>query len=395
MDNRRKLVFLSLLTAGLGGLAGLALVELGMRVLGIEYLRPDYAVFDADRGWRHPPGLDFRWREEGDSWVRTNGEGYRDADRRREKDAGTFRIAVLGDSMTAAFEVDVRKSFPAVLEDGLNAKEGARRAEVLNFGVRAYGTLQEWMTFNKHAKAYSPDVVLLAFFSNDLAENSKELGGDPDFPYLVERGGEWAVEKDFSRSRYRAKSESRRVALKEWLRSRCRVYQLLSHLKLMLTHPEHFVRVTGKLSPDKPLEAALGVTAGRAAAARGPDPGEARAWAVTERILRMLKRDVEAGGAELAVLFVPDPGQAFPDARARREYSERLGTRSPDRIERELGRACARLGIRFLSYTRAFQSAADANKRCHHGFSNSVLCGGHLNVAGHRLLGELLSADIY
>jgi lysophospholipase L1-like esterase len=97
---------------------------------------------------------------------RGNALGFRDRDHAIDKKPGTYRILVLGDSIAAGLKVnDDRLIFPAVLEARLQAR--GVPAEVMNFAVSGYNTLQEVETLKHKGLDYRPDLVLLAYCLND------------------------------------------------------------------------------------------------------------------------------------------------------------------------------------------------------------------------------------
>lgn len=113
--------------------------------------------------------------------VQTNSCGMRERELPLVKPAGTFRIAVIGDSFTFGWGVTEQEAFPRQLEEILNSlissaqrKEtrapGAaiQRVEVLNFGVPGYSPFQEVTTFEEKALPYQPDAVILFFIENDF-----------------------------------------------------------------------------------------------------------------------------------------------------------------------------------------------------------------------------------
>lgn len=62
-------------------------------------------------GHRAAPGAAGWWRHEGEAFVRINRDGLRDRDHALTKPAGTFRIAVLGDSYAEARSVALESTF--------------------------------------------------------------------------------------------------------------------------------------------------------------------------------------------------------------------------------------------------------------------------------------------
>jgi hypothetical protein len=111
-----------------------------------------------------------------------NSLGLKDKERRIEKDKDTFRIIVLGDSITFhGYYVDY-------LEVLLNEKRPvAKRFEVWNCGVPAYGVFQEKEYLFRRGLKFNPDLVIVGFCLNDFGatpfivrEKDKWMGYFPD-----------------------------------------------------------------------------------------------------------------------------------------------------------------------------------------------------------------------
>jgi hypothetical protein len=96
-----------------------------------------------------------------------NSQGLRDNEYSRRKEPGTFRIVGVGDSSLFGWGVPIEDSGLKVLERRLNEKSGARKFEVINFGVPGYNTAMESETFVRRCLEYAPDLVLLNFNTND------------------------------------------------------------------------------------------------------------------------------------------------------------------------------------------------------------------------------------
>lgn len=99
--------------------------------------------------------------------VKTNSLGFRDLERKVEKDANTVRISLLGDSMVAARQVNFEETAGQLLEkmlnNGLTPKTG-KKYEVLNFGVGAFGLGQQLLTYATYARNFKPDFVISYIF---------------------------------------------------------------------------------------------------------------------------------------------------------------------------------------------------------------------------------------
>src|SRR5262249_36956349 len=142
---------------------------------------------------------------EGAGFVRVNSAGFRGPEWNVAKPPNTYRIAVVGDSFTEAPHVAYEQTFGAVAQRALSECPVLRgkRAQVMNFGIDGYATAQELVTLRRHVWQYSPDLVVLAFFSgNDLRNNSVALEGDKCRPFYVYDGDRLVLGGPFERSRW-------------------------------------------------------------------------------------------------------------------------------------------------------------------------------------------------
>jgi lysophospholipase L1-like esterase len=97
--------------------------------------------------------------------FRTNSKGLRDREFPYEREPGTFRILMLGDSLTVGWGVRVEDTFSKRIESMYRERRVA--AEVINTGVGNYNTVQEVEYFLTEGYRYRPDIVILNFFPND------------------------------------------------------------------------------------------------------------------------------------------------------------------------------------------------------------------------------------
>jgi lysophospholipase L1-like esterase len=162
-------------TVGLAGVVGASLLFLApviRRAVFPVYVRaPAYKVtgqiflYDRLLGWRNIPGRESTTFGQP---LTINSRGLRGPEYPFAKPAGTRRILVLGDSYTWGYGVADKELFTMLLEEKLVAD--GRAFEVLNCGVSGWGTDQEYLFFREEGIRYSPDVVVLTFFFNDLSE---------------------------------------------------------------------------------------------------------------------------------------------------------------------------------------------------------------------------------
>lgn len=110
--------------------------------------------------------------------VKTNKLGFMGDNFTEAKAPGTLRVVLLGDSFTAANQVDHENSFPFLLNKKLNdylatVTSTYNKIEVINFGVGGMGTADEMKYYSTYAQKFNPDIVILCFFmGSDITDNS-------------------------------------------------------------------------------------------------------------------------------------------------------------------------------------------------------------------------------
>jgi lysophospholipase L1-like esterase len=95
-----------------------------------------------------------------------NSAGFRDEDHSLEKKEGKFRVLVLGDSFVYGFGVNQGEVFSEVM------KREDSSLEVINAGMSGYSTDIEYLYLRDEGVLYKPDLVLVAFYLNDVWENN-------------------------------------------------------------------------------------------------------------------------------------------------------------------------------------------------------------------------------
>ncbi len=128
-------------------------------------------------GWVHLPGKGRSITSEYRVFVEINKFGLVGPETTLEKPRDVFRIAVLGDSVTEAFQVEPKDSYVRRLEKMLNefAPQPGLRFELLNFGVMSYGTVKQAYILENSVFKFNPDLVILGFFmGNDFSDNLTE-----------------------------------------------------------------------------------------------------------------------------------------------------------------------------------------------------------------------------
>ncbi len=372
MPGRREiaLIAVSCLFAGL-------VAEAGLRLAGIAY--PIFHRLETLRGWSPQPGVSGVWMTEGEAPIENNSEGFRDREHALEKPPGTYRIAVIGDSMSEALAVPLHNTYWSVLERELATCRGAP-VEVMSFSVSGYGTAQQLLTLRHNALKYRPDLVLLAFFTgNDVWNNEPALDGHEDRVYFVLKNGRLELDDSNTRSdRFRTKMLWR-GALNTAINA-SRLFQLVR---------EFFTRLRNVLRGDTgQADAVFDPSSRDYAIFKVPSTPEwRRAWATTEALLLTMRDEAKISGADFQIVNLTAPVQVYPDAALRRDFAKALGVEDLDYPDRRIDAFARRAGIPAISLVAPLRRHAESSGEYLHGFDNTRLGTGHWNETGHRLAG--------
>jgi hypothetical protein len=366
-------------------IVGIAVVELGLRSLGMSY--PEFYTYDSNIGPVHIPNMQGWQTIEGHAYVSINSDGLRDREHTIEKPKDVIRIAVLGDSYTEALQVPVEDAFWSVMERRLGtcSRLHGRRVEAMNFGVAGYGTAQEYLTLKYRVWKYAPDVILLAFLtSNDISDNSQALK-KARTAYFVLKNDSLVLDNRLL---------EKQVAQRQTLVDRARKV-LFSYSRILQL--VHYLQRTYRRQVDQ-APAADGNLPGQEAGVndavyREPnDPPWREAWRVTEALVSAVHQEVVSHGAQFLLVTLSNGIQDDADAEKRRRYMQQIGVSDLLYPDRRMEALAKREGIPFLMLAPRLQSWAEANKVCVHGFGNAIPCGGHWNETGHRLAGDMIAA---
>lgn len=126
--------------------------------------------YDEQLGWSHIPNSEgyFANPEEGfNGYIKLDENGIRVNDNTFDNEGES--ILVVGDSVTAGFEVDNNETYSAILEKLLF--ENGCEYRIYNTGVRGYGTDQALWNLERLLSIIKPKYVIYMFTSNDFLDN--------------------------------------------------------------------------------------------------------------------------------------------------------------------------------------------------------------------------------
>lgn len=414
----------------LGSLAALGSLELLARLAPPPRYHREPLELDDRFGFRGIPGYRTTFRDERGEYVFELGpEGFRGAALSRAAEAGGAaeaakagaravagaetarpagrrRIVFLGDSFLVGLGLREEALLPARIASALGAEEPGdasgsperRPVEVTNLSIIDTGTAQQWLAFRAYADRLDPDVVVLALYpANDLVNNTRALAGrtrvspgDYVRPYLVPEGAPKAEEPDTDPAIGLAGWRRESVhPVRAALRHRSRLFALAEHRLLALGWLDPWPPRPGqidRLRRHEPPEPWMEVF-------QSPRPGSpwALAWQRTFDLLRGLRADVRARGAELVVVVIPNQGQVERNARflALDHQTRRFAGVALDRLldwsapEKRVARFLEQEGIPGVMLLEPLRAAVR---------EGLVVYGrdGHLSPEGHRVAAERL-----
>ncbi len=107
-------------------------------------------------------------------FAHINSNGLRGKNFSIEKEDGTFRILMLGDSYMFGYGLSDNETLPFQLQELLNTQE--KKFEVINTGIPGYGIFQMVNFYKEEGFSYNFDLVILMAIEEDLLRQPLEEG---------------------------------------------------------------------------------------------------------------------------------------------------------------------------------------------------------------------------
>ncbi|MBN1593522.1 MAG: SGNH/GDSL hydrolase family protein [Candidatus Coatesbacteria bacterium] len=362
--------------------------------------------YDPLLGWSKIPNEEGLYiRPEYEVHEKINSKGLRGPEIPYEKPDGEFRILFLGDSFTEGYAVSDKDHFITKVQSSINSCDAPTRFLAINAGTGAYGIDQELLFWENEGIKYSPDLVVLMFYHNDVWESSEDKHGDAlrwGKPRFELHNGVLTL-TNVPVPRYTLKradsnhARSENLTLKQWLNRNSRIYSFLrSRLKRISWLNSAAIALGLAQKPCKkagrpgylPLPKRLWIF-------QSNRPREAdEAWMLIEALLERLQKGVKMSGSDLLVFYIPYKAAIYTDEleAARGIYDFGDTELDLDRPGRDLRRICEKLSISYIDSTDAFRARAAAlkekNERLYY------VRDGHWNAQGNDLAADILTACI-
>ena len=361
-------------------------IEIFLRILNIEY--PIFQKSDPIRGFSLVPNSSGTWRREGEGKIRINSDGLRDIEHQLKKPINTLRIALLGDSFAEARSVNLEDTFWFKLIDNLkkcNNFHNGKEIEVINFGVSEYGTTQQYLTLKNNVWKYDPDLILLAFYSeNDVSDNLKELSTKKYRPYFKFKDNKLVdIDESFLYSKpYKIlNSIPGKIFIK--ISQYSRISQLFR---------EAYVQQYFKKQRNNNIVKKKDI---KSSSLYNPtDEKWSKAWVTTENIILMINDEVKRKNKKFILVSLSNPIQVNIELNKINKFIKKNKISDIFYPEKRLKNLSKKNSIQFIQISQKMREIALKNKVYFHGFNNTKLGEGHWNEAGHDLASRLISKEI-
>jgi hypothetical protein len=341
------------------------LCEVILRIYPPDFMSDNlWRQYDKDVGWMLLPTANGKSNNGCIviNHINVNSLGFRDKEWSNDE---TYKIAVLGDSYMEGQHLPEGTIVPQLLERILGVP-------VLNAGLDGYGTLHEYLVYNKYVAPHQPQLVLLFIYPfNDIQDNSKSLASNYVLRWpqaFIDPSGHIAVHfPDMPPS----SDSGIRTAIK-------------SHVKtlLMLWRGYEYWKNLGRWTPNMYLG---GVYL--------PENEMWRdAWKITEFYLVELKHEIEKNGGKLVTVSIPEYIQISPNWERELEEHYHINELPEgfdrDRPLRKLQQTAAANDIPIIRLDEFLKEYRDK-----FGLPAPYFyyrCDGHLNPLGHFLAANLV-----
>lgn len=342
---------------------GIALV-LAELILKVFYPQPLAVRYNLRDGMViHPPKASIYLSKFGHT-VHFNSFGMRDREHAVEKQAGVFRILLLGDSFMEALQVAYVDSFPKLLEDRL--RESTHVAvEVINCAVSGWGTDQQLAYLERYGLAFRPDLILVAMtVHNDVSDNLQEQ-------FYALTNGKLAARAKYEWPWF----EYRLLNIKDFLASRSHLAQLLRKYKSIMELNQARQDLESHLSKLVDKEGSQELT---------------RGWDITFEMFRRIQDRSKEIKAETAVFLIPLSIQLYSQdltrfAGAHGLERDRLTLDKPQAAMQRFG---SERGIEIIDLLPRFREWTETHKQSLH------VADGHWKPQGHRIAADIVAQDL-
>jgi lysophospholipase L1-like esterase len=354
------------------------------RVGGSEQT-PEFAM-DDQTGWVRAPnqsGFVYQ-RNPGvfNTRFQTNSRGMRD----REHPVGkgsNLRILAVGDSFTEGWGVEEQQAYPKVLESHfLNG------VDVWNLGVVGYSTDQELQQLRHAIPELHPDVVVLGFYENDIADNTRAKSlWYPRYrkPLFALQGEQLVLTNAKELGQQKTAEQRHQASINHRLSNVLMESAAFRLIRFSIAKALYSIH-------SEPGDENLELTAWqRNNSYRRAETTEMNeAWSLTDRLLGEINLLCQQNGSKFVVVYIPRAIEVVPGILQLEQ--KKLGINEPESAfdlaqpEHRLQEMAQRNGIHFVPMADRFRQASPERL-----YLTPIIQDGHLSPAGQFFVAENLA----
>ena len=330
-------------------------------------------------GYALRPNVKGVWLTENRSKITISNQGLRDHDTTYKTPEKTYRIALSGDSITEALQVELDETFSVLIEKSLSTNE--KKVEVINLGISGAVPVVQLKRIESLGLRFEPD--LLVFILNVFDFLSPIMTNDSSFPgYQKNTQGIWSIEYGFLESRsYRFRVSWFGDAFYGLL-DNFRIFRVLNALRNRSdVLVDNALTVSDKSTSCKTsrIDKLLSVL------------NNNRNHVVINDIFEAYLRDAEKlskkAGSEVVFIFRGLIEECPNDVNKMSQVTQKINMRLAHH-----GISMINLDKLLLSHETIQGDRAEFDKI--YGFGSKVGAG-HLNTFGHKLVSEVISKELY
>ncbi len=371
----------------------IGLIELSIRISGLKFepslYEPHPILYTVFR-----PNAEGWTSEEGENYVRINSLGMRDRERTVQSQAGTIRLALLGDSMVAAQQVRLEETMAQVMEQALDRTmkgSGQGRVEVLNFGVGGYALSQMYLSLNDRIWAFHPNIIAV-FVSGFTVPNSyRKTKSMDNLPFFSMKGTDLIPDPENNPPEEIGSNSKFWHKVFGDLHNQFRVLQLVRAAQQTGWQKALAWSKTTPSTQEKPKPDELM----RIWPYLPPKTSElAMAWNITEAILGRMIAEARKHGVEFWLIQIGSDIDEDPREAKREQFLQINHLASFDYATQRYADFAARQGVYFLDLGKPMREYSTVTHTSLRGFFNTIPYKGHWNESGNAAAANIVRREL-
>lgn len=364
-----RLSWVNFLTAVFAFALTFIVVECMLRVFHVYPTNFAAVKTDPLIGWRYVANSPYRFFAENDHAVygKMNGFGWHDQDWAIEKKSGVIRIAVLGDSMVEAMQVEESKNFTSLLEKQIGA-------EVMNFGRSGMSQAEEFLILQNEVVRFNPDLVVLVFNpTNDIDDIHPRTDVHKVRPYFIlQSDGSLKLDTSFNISREYAQRSFINPIRAHSLLFGLGIEKYAQWRKERRYNEKKARQVEAAIVENRSLSGYLSL------ATSAPDPIYAENYRLNKKLIQEMNSFCRKRAIHFVLVSLSTPDYQAPIQRKHRQLDPSF---SPYFFDEDLEHFAEEQGIPFVGLQKIFEQ------------TDAPLFWSHLNYQGHKVIAQTLAKN--